>query len=166
MRHLYSIERAKLIDFCNIVDVEAIAEMRCNIYSNKSIETAIEMILNDLPLSSMPIAYRESGKLVLVRTSDMLEHMLAIYNNEKMGLCESRINIPLVPDTGLTHKPRELQGTMNVINLARQYAAIPNVDAEAVGMALEVALDVYGSYEVPMIVYDQKEKAITAANLA
>ena len=94
MKKTYEIKIIKATETLSSVDISVNKEQQCGMFKNTVIESAKNMISLNLVPSITPIGYMDENinKIVLVKQSDIFNHMLALLFPDEMGFTLSRFS--------------------------------------------------------------------------
>lgn len=157
----YNITYLNAVELDSLIDISLHREQQSGVFKNSTLDAAKDMLLSGISPSIMPIAYRdkESNKLVIVRQSEVFNHMLAIYFPEQMGIKLDRIKLNSIKL--IDFYIHNVISTTKWLKMKDQLVENGATDLEVEGFLYFV--DKYIKYQFPVIVYEDHYLAHTAS---
>lgn len=164
-RNNYELSSLTLLDFAQRFDINKLAEEQCGLFKRTTLEAGQEAMLHGLAPASGVIAYldKDTGKLVSVRQSDLVNHLLALSFPEEMGIDPARTVFNFIPRL-------ELSDFISIYTKTNQWLKFRNKCVESGANdeelhAVETTLDAFGHYKIQVYIYKTRELALLASNL-
>lgn len=164
-RNTYELSSFTVLEFGQRFDIKTHAEEQCGLFKRTTLEACHDAMLHGLAPASSVIAYldKDSGKLVSVRQSDLVNHLLALTFPEEMGINAERTVFNFIPRlelSALTSIYKETNQWLNFRNKCEECGA-NNEEIHA----LETTLDAFSYYKIQVCIYKTRELALLASNL-
>ena len=148
------------------IDIVSHSKEQSGMFKNSSINSAKEIISHSVVPSFMPICYLDEKieKFVIVRQSDIFNHMLALYYPEDMDIKKERVEIFSDNSLGRVININNLISEKRLTDLLEEMKNknASNEDIEK----LKRFSSQFASYSIPVIVYNNAELAYLASNLS